>query len=105
MDFRLGEKSDAFREEVRGFLDEQMTPELEEKLYRTGVSHDEGFNKALADREWLALGWPLEMGGQGRDPLEVMAYAEEFQRATDWHLRSPVDGAPGEVLYTTDTTE
>ena len=80
MDFRLGEKSDAFREEVKAFLDEEMTLELAEKLYRTGVSHDEGFTKALADRGWLGLGWPVEWGGQGRDPLEVMAYAEELQK-------------------------
>ena len=43
-------------------------------------------------------------GRPGDDDLTLRA-AEEFQRATDWHLRSPVDGAPGEVLYTTDTTE
>jgi len=80
MDFRLGDKSDAFREEVKAFVGEQMTLELEEKLYRTGVSNDEGFTNALAERNWLALGWPVEWGGQGRDPLEVMAYAEELQK-------------------------
>lgn len=80
MDFRLGEKSDAFRNQVKDFLDEQMTVELEERLYRTGVSNDEGFTKALAERGWLALGWPVEWGGQGRDPLEVMAYSEELQK-------------------------
>jgi len=76
----MGEKSDAFRKEVREFLAEEMTEELEEKLYRSGVSHDEGFTQALGDRGWLALGWPVEWGGQGRDPLEVMAYAEELQK-------------------------
>jgi aspartyl-tRNA(Asn)/glutamyl-tRNA(Gln) amidotransferase subunit A len=43
-------------------------------------------------------------GRRGDDDITLRA-AEEFQRATDWHLRSPVDGAPGEVLYTTDTTD
>ena len=43
-------------------------------------------------------------GRPGDDDLTLRA-AEAFQRATDWHLRSPVDGAPGEVLYTTDTTD
>jgi alkylation response protein AidB-like acyl-CoA dehydrogenase len=80
VDFRMGEKSDAFREEVKAFVAEQMTPELEERLYRTGVSNDEGFTKALAERGWLALGWPVEWGGQGRDPLEVMAFSEELQK-------------------------
>ncbi len=40
--------------------------------------------------------WSLT-GRPGDDDLTLRA-AEEFQRATDWHLRSPVDGAPGEVL-------
>jgi aspartyl-tRNA(Asn)/glutamyl-tRNA(Gln) amidotransferase subunit A len=44
------------------------------------------------------------MGRFGEDDLTLRA-AEEFQRATDWHVRQPVDGAPGEVLYTTDTSE
>jgi aspartyl-tRNA(Asn)/glutamyl-tRNA(Gln) amidotransferase subunit A len=44
------------------------------------------------------------MGRFGEDDLTLRA-AEEFQRATDWHERRPVDGAPGEVLYTTDTSE
>ena len=104
MDFRLGEKSDAFRAEVEAFLDEQMTPELEEKLYRTGVSNDEDFTKALAERGWLALGWPVEWGGQGRDPLEVMAYARggaEGRRA-DLRHRHHDDGRPGPPQLGTD---
>jgi aspartyl-tRNA(Asn)/glutamyl-tRNA(Gln) amidotransferase subunit A len=44
------------------------------------------------------------MGRFGEDDLTLRA-AEQFQRATDWHERRPVDGAPGEVLYTTDTSE
>jgi aspartyl-tRNA(Asn)/glutamyl-tRNA(Gln) amidotransferase subunit A len=44
------------------------------------------------------------MGRFGGDGLTLRA-AEQFQQATDWHERRPVDGAPGEVLYTTDTSE
>jgi aspartyl-tRNA(Asn)/glutamyl-tRNA(Gln) amidotransferase subunit A len=44
------------------------------------------------------------MGRFGEDGLTLRA-AEDFQQATDWHERRPVDGAPGEVLYTTDTSE
>ena len=60
MDFRLGDDAETFRDEVRAFLDEQMTPELEEELYRSGVSNHEGFTHALAERNWLALTWPAE---------------------------------------------
>jgi aspartyl-tRNA(Asn)/glutamyl-tRNA(Gln) amidotransferase subunit A len=51
----------------------------------------------------LPVGLAL-MGRAGEDGL-TLAVAEAFQQATDWHERRPVDGAPGEVLYTTDTAE
>ena len=80
MDFRLGEKSDLFRKEVREFLDEVVTPELLDQCHETGVNHDPAFSQAVRERGYLGLGWPVELGGQGRDPLEVLAYQEETQR-------------------------
>ena len=81
MDFRLGEASDALRREVRAFLDEVLDEELEERLYRSGVSHDDAFLAALAERDWLAPAFPEEFGGKGRDPIELIALQEELQRA------------------------
>lgn len=51
----------------------------------------------------LPVGLSL-MGRLGEDG-RVLRAAEEFQHATDWHRRRPVDEAAGEVLYTSDTTE
>ncbi len=81
MDFRLGGRSDALRGEVRAFLEREMTPELEERVYRTGVSHDARFTEALREEGWLAPGWPDEAGGQARDPIELLALSEELSRA------------------------
>ncbi len=81
MDFRLGADSERFARQAREFLAEALTPELVEKVHRTGVSHDEGFTKALRDRGWLAPGWPVEYGGQGRDAMEMVAFTEEMSRA------------------------
>ncbi len=81
MDFSMGEGSDRLRQEVRDFLAEVHTPEMRERTHLSGVSHDPDFSAALSKREWLALGWPVEDGGQGRDPLEVLAYSEEVMRA------------------------
>ena len=91
MDFTLGEKSDQFRKEARAFLAEVVTPELLDECYRTGVNHDIGFAKAMRDKGWLAPGWPVEFGGQGRDPYEVLALTEELMSA----------GAPTYALGTT----
>lgn len=80
MDFRLGEKSELFRKEVLEFLDEVVTPQVLERCHRTGVNHDPGYSQAVKEKGWLALGWPVEHGGQGKDPVEVLAYTEETQR-------------------------
>lgn len=80
IDFRLGEGSERLRAEVADFLDEVLTPEMLENCHRTGVNHDVGFAKALSERGWLALGWPVEEGGQGRDPMDLLAYEEEMQK-------------------------
>jgi alkylation response protein AidB-like acyl-CoA dehydrogenase len=81
VDFGLGNQSDALRDEARAFLNEVFTPEVQEEMHRTGIYHNWDFHRALVAKGWLAPGWPEEFGGQGRDPLEVLALAEEFQRA------------------------
>jgi alkylation response protein AidB-like acyl-CoA dehydrogenase len=81
MDFRLGGTSEEFRAEVQEFLAEHMSEALEEQVYRTGVSHDDAFTQALVDKGWYAPGWPVEFGGQGRDPIEMIALAEELRLA------------------------
>jgi 3-oxocholest-4-en-26-oyl-CoA dehydrogenase alpha subunit len=80
MDFRLGEKSERLRKETEEFLDEALTEEILERCHVSGTNHDAEFAAAVRDKGWLALGWPVEDGGQGRDPLEVLAYSEEMQR-------------------------
>ena len=39
IDFRLGERSDAFREEVRAFLGEHFRPDMVERAHDTGTAH------------------------------------------------------------------
>ena len=81
MDFRLGESSEARRAEVREFLDAHMSLALEEQVYRTGVSHDGDFTRALVEGGWMAPSWPVEFGGQGLDPEEMVAVGEELRLA------------------------
>ena len=81
MDFRLGDRSDASRDEARHFLDEHLTDEVRERIHTTGVYHNREFHRARAEHGLLAPGWPKELGGQGRDPLEVLAFGEAFQNA------------------------
>jgi alkylation response protein AidB-like acyl-CoA dehydrogenase len=81
MDFRLGEDSDARRDEARRFLEEHLTDDIRGRMHATGVHHDWDFHRSRVEHGMLAPGWPEEYGGQGRDTLEVLAIAEEFQSA------------------------
>jgi alkylation response protein AidB-like acyl-CoA dehydrogenase len=81
MDFREDPRAEAFRAEVRSFLDGAITPELEERVYRTGVSYDEGYYAALLERGWFAPGWPAEWGGnEDLEPYQREVLADEQTR-------------------------
>jgi alkylation response protein AidB-like acyl-CoA dehydrogenase len=87
MDFHLGPKSDAFRAEVRTFIDEHLSSEVIERAHRTGTLHDKDFYRALGKQGWIAAAWPAEYGGQERDPYEMTALREELRLAG-----APTDG-------------
>ena len=85
MDLRFGEKEEALRLEVRGFLQEHLA---QDDGGSTGVAaalgfdddfaraHD--FNSKLADRGWIAPAWPTQYGGLGASIYEQMVFSEEF---------------------------
>jgi alkylation response protein AidB-like acyl-CoA dehydrogenase len=81
VEFGLGGGHDALVDDVRRFLGEHLTPELLARVRRGGTYPDWDFHRALVAKGWMAPGWPVELGGQGRPPLEVLAIAEELQRA------------------------
>ena len=60
MEFRLGERSDAFRVEVREFLREHFWPDMVERAHDTGTVHVWDLYRALGaaglDRGVLAGG-------------------------------------------------
>jgi alkylation response protein AidB-like acyl-CoA dehydrogenase len=62
-------------------LDEALTDEVRDEMDRTGVHHNWDFHRSLVEHGMLAPAWPEEFGGQGRDPLEMLAFMEEFHRA------------------------
>ena len=91
MDFGLEEGVEGFREEVRVFMVEHLTPEVRWRTYSSGTMHDWEFHHALGEKGWIALSWPVEYGGGGRSPMESAIFFEEANYA----------GAP---LYGMNTT-
>lgn len=80
MHFRLEADVAAFGDEVRDHLAEVLTPEFEERAYRSGVAHDDGFAKSLVDKGYFAPGWPAEYGGQDRDAWSEQVLKEQMMR-------------------------
>ena len=76
----------SFREEVRAFLDEKLSPELRRAgRLATSVYADQATMKAwhaiLYAKGWVAPSWPVEYGGCGWSPIERYIFASELAAA------------------------
>jgi alkylation response protein AidB-like acyl-CoA dehydrogenase len=78
---QLDRSTESFRDEVRGFLDEHLSNDIIERAHETGTMHDDGLHRAIAERGYLAGGWPEEVGGQGRSAVEMTALMQELYGA------------------------
>jgi alkylation response protein AidB-like acyl-CoA dehydrogenase len=87
MDFRFAPETEAFRAEVRRFIDAHLTDEIVERAHATGTMHDWGFHRALCERGYLAAGWPADVGGLGRDAIDQTLLMQELYGAG-----APIDG-------------
>ncbi|MGI8549556.1 MAG: acyl-CoA dehydrogenase family protein [Dehalococcoidia bacterium] len=103
MDFRFTPEQEAFRAEVRCFIDETLTPEFwsfQRGRREPGWSPE--FSRAAAARGWLGIAWPREYGGQARGIIEQMIYMEEMARARapqEHHRRAVQQVGPSIMLF------
>jgi alkylation response protein AidB-like acyl-CoA dehydrogenase len=77
MDFALEEHIQDLQADAREFLANRLAPEVEDRLYREGASHDDEFVGALREKGWVAVGWSED--GARHDPVEYHALREEMQ--------------------------
>jgi alkylation response protein AidB-like acyl-CoA dehydrogenase len=72
VDFHFTEEEEAFRREVRAFLDEHLPagdPPSEDEIAR--------WNRALGEKGWLGFSWPREHGGYGGSLMLQFILKEE----------------------------
>ena len=86
MDLRVPEQEKAFRDEVRTFLEESLTPEIREagRLVTSvfaPVKEAMAWQRILNDKGWAAPHWPKEFGGTGWSVSQRAIFAEELVRA------------------------
>jgi alkylation response protein AidB-like acyl-CoA dehydrogenase len=79
MEFRFTPEQEAFRQEVRRFLQEVLTPEFRQRLRTSGdEDFSPQFSRKLSERGWMGLNWPPEYGGLGKGAMERFILNEEL---------------------------
>ncbi|HEY4344980.1 MAG TPA: acyl-CoA dehydrogenase family protein [Parvibaculum sp.] len=86
MDLNFSTEDEAFRKDVRSFIEEAYTPAMRAKHARSKhgyidkASHVQ-WQKSLAKKGWLAPNWPVEYGGPGFSTSQKYIFDVEMGRA------------------------
>ena len=83
-DMQLTPAADAFRAEVRAWLDTNWDGEYPPETYALPVNHRKArqdFSRRLGAKGWLGITWPKAFGGQERSAFEHLAFEEEMAYA------------------------
>jgi alkylation response protein AidB-like acyl-CoA dehydrogenase len=88
VDLRFSAEDEAFRAEVRRWLEENLVGEFAAARGLGGPGREEeGFEarreweRRLGEAGWIGLGWPKEHGGRGASLTRQVIFAEEYSRA------------------------
>ena len=88
VDLSYSAEDEAFRAEIRGWLEQHLTGRWAELRGLGGAGRDhEAFeerlewNRLLAEHGWTCVGWPEEHGGRGLSLWQQVIFHEEYARA------------------------
>ncbi len=88
MDFRLSAIEEAFRDEVRTWLEEHLIGEFADLRGRGGYGRDDiapelqiAWEQELAGGGWLGLGYPAEVGGRPASLFEQVVFYATYVEA------------------------
>jgi alkylation response protein AidB-like acyl-CoA dehydrogenase len=89
VDFALAPEDEAFRDELRSWLDEHLPPFLEKEALDAGGSDDgarlsgmasqrrrAAWQRELHTGRWAAIHWPAEYGGRAATPMQRVIASE-----------------------------
>ncbi len=76
MDFKLTPDEEAFRDEVRAFAKENLSPEA-----RKSPGFLANWLKKVREKRWVGFNWPEEYGGGGGGIMEQVILKEEMAKA------------------------
>jgi alkylation response protein AidB-like acyl-CoA dehydrogenase len=103
MIFEFSPQDEAFRQEVRSFIRENLPADIAQRSYINSATepmptdHFRRWQRILADKGWGAPHWPVENGGTGWSAIQKHIFFEEVYRAdaldVGWqalHMVAPV---------------
>jgi alkylation response protein AidB-like acyl-CoA dehydrogenase len=88
MDFRFSPEEEAFRQEIRDWLKENLPKDWEGDRFSRAERDEENenvyidFAKKLAKKKWVAPHWPVEYGGLGLSVIQQLIFNEEMSYAS-----------------------
>ena len=80
MRLEFTDEEQSFREEVRGFLHQNLSPAISQKVlngYELGREDILEWQHRLHGRGWGGMGWPKEFGGPGWNSVQQYIFDEE----------------------------
>jgi alkylation response protein AidB-like acyl-CoA dehydrogenase len=83
VDFTFSPDEERFRADLRAFLQARLPAGWSDRAFLGDVPPDEhqevaaAIRSALADRRWLALGWPEDLGGLAAGPIQQAIQQDE----------------------------
>jgi alkylation response protein AidB-like acyl-CoA dehydrogenase len=81
VEFGFTPEQEKLRQEVRSFLEEELTQGLWKPQCDAWIQgFDPDFTRRVAKKGWLGLMWPAEYGGQGRGYVDRLIVTEEMLR-------------------------
>lgn len=108
MDFSFTPEQEAFRQKIRDFLAQELTPEFRRRALAEGGGEGHAvaraFSRKLAGKGWIGLSWPKEYGGGGLGHVERAIYNEEMvlNDVPEIHHTAERQMGPSIIVYGTD---
>jgi alkylation response protein AidB-like acyl-CoA dehydrogenase len=90
VDFKLSAEDEAFRQELRSWLDANLPSSERRNRFALEFMHSEAgdewirrvaWHKKMHAAGWVAVHWPKDCGGRGATLTQQMIYQEELERA------------------------
>jgi len=83
MDFAYTKQERRFRKELRDFLAKEVPPDIKRRMLgqiesEDGQAFQRDFVKKLVERDWMAVSWPKDYGGQAKPAIEQLIYSWEL---------------------------